>query len=87
MASCLVFSRVEPVGAVSYMDIDRDRLKRHVLFCYDLKLPEDFVPKNHDGEMESFKLTPVSHVANVIKKTQYFKSNCTLVIIDFLIRH
>lgn len=28
------------------MDIDGQRFKRDVLFCYDLKLPEDFVPKN-----------------------------------------
>ncbi|KAL2927347.1 Nudix hydrolase 20 chloroplastic [Bienertia sinuspersici] len=82
-----ISKKVEPVGAVSYMDINGDRLKRDVLFCYDLKLPEDFVPCNHDGEVESFRLIPVSHVANVIKKTQYFKSNCTLVIIDFLFRH
>ncbi|XP_060958844.1 nudix hydrolase 20, chloroplastic isoform X2 [Cannabis sativa] len=34
------------VGAVSYMDIDGYRYKRDVLFCYDLKLPESFIPKN-----------------------------------------
>ncbi|CAO2841410.1 unnamed protein product [Amaranthus hypochondriacus] len=78
---------VKPVGAISYMDINGDRLKRDVLFCYDLKLPEDFVPKNLDGEVESFRLIPVQDVANVIKKSQFFKSNCTLVIIDFLFRH
>lgn len=35
-----------PVGAISYMDIDGYRYKRDVLFCYDLKLPVDFSPKN-----------------------------------------
>jgi len=34
------------VGAISYMDIEGFRYKRDVLFCYDLKLPEDFVPNN-----------------------------------------
>jgi len=58
-----------------------------VLFCYDLELPEDFVPKNQDGEVESFKLIPVAQVASVIKKTSFFKANCSLVIIDFLFRH
>lgn len=82
-----ISKKVKPVGAVSYLDINGDRLKRDVLFCYDLKLPEDFVPTNNDGEVESFRLIPVPHVANVIKITQYFKSNCTLVIIDFLFRH
>ncbi|KAE9600289.1 hypothetical protein Lal_00045589 [Lupinus albus] len=76
-----------PVGAVSYMDIDEYRYKRDVLFCYDLKLPESFVPKNEDGEVDSFKLIPVVQVAEVIRKTQFFKPNCSLVIIDFLFRH
>ncbi|XP_015902476.3 nudix hydrolase 20, chloroplastic [Ziziphus jujuba] len=75
------------VGAVSYMDIDEYRYKRDVLFCYDLKLPESFIPWNEDGEVESFKLIPVPLVANVIRRTDLFKSNCTLVIIDFLFRH
>ncbi|KAK6248482.1 hypothetical protein QUC31_020047 [Theobroma cacao] len=80
-------SRAIPVGAVSYSDIDGHRFKRDVLFCYDLKLPEGFVPNNQDGEVEGFKLIPVAHVANVIKRTHFFKSNCSIVIIDFLVRH
>ncbi|KAH7572322.1 hypothetical protein ACOSQ2_015681 [Xanthoceras sorbifolium] len=75
------------VGAVSYMDIDGYSYKRDVLFCYDLKLPEDFVPQNQDGEVEGFQLIPVTQVANVIRRTKLFKPNCSLVIIDFLFRH
>ncbi|XP_031393354.1 nudix hydrolase 20, chloroplastic-like isoform X2 [Punica granatum] len=82
-----ISSRAIPVGAVSYMDIDGYRFKRDVLFCYDLKLPEDFIPINQDGEVESFKLVPVPQVANIIRRTNFFKSNCSLVIIDFLFRH
>ncbi|XVF34788.1 hypothetical protein REPUB_Repub18cG0088700 [Reevesia pubescens] len=80
-------TRAIPVGAVSYSDIDGHRYKRDVLFCYDLKLPEGFIPNNQDGEVESFKLIPVTHAANIIKRTQFFKSNCNIVIIDFLFRH
>ncbi|KAK1265204.1 hypothetical protein QJS04_geneDACA023824 [Acorus gramineus] len=76
-----------PVGAVSYMDIDGYRYKRDVLFCYDLRLPEGFVPVNQDGEVDSFKLIPVAQVANIIRRTEFFKPNCALVIIDFLFRH
>uniref|UniRef100_A0A7N0TFA0 Nudix hydrolase domain-containing protein n=1 Tax=Kalanchoe fedtschenkoi TaxID=63787 RepID=A0A7N0TFA0_KALFE len=76
-----------PVGAVSYTDINGQRFKRDVLFCYDLKLPENFVPINQDGEVESFRLFPVTHAANIIRRTQFFKSNCSIVIIDFLFRH
>ncbi|XP_004512948.1 nudix hydrolase 20, chloroplastic-like [Cicer arietinum] len=79
--------KAKPVGVVSYMDIDGYRYKRDVLFCYDLILPQSFVPKNEDGEVESFKLIPVKQVAEVIRKTQFFKPNCAIVIIDFLFRH
>ncbi|KAI3891597.1 hypothetical protein MKX03_033144 [Papaver bracteatum] len=75
------------VGAVSYVDINGYSYKRDVLFCYDLKLPADFVPTNEDGEVESFKLIPVKDVANIIRRTEFFKANCCLVIIDFLFRH
>ncbi|KAF8029383.1 hypothetical protein BT93_E1933 [Corymbia citriodora subsp. variegata] len=76
-----------PVGAVSYMDINGYSYKRDVLFCYDLKLPESFTSNNQDGEVESFKLIPVAQVANVIRRTKFFKPNCALVITDFLFRH
>ncbi|KAK1360482.1 Nudix hydrolase domain-containing protein [Heracleum sosnowskyi] len=82
-----IASQAIPVGVVSYMDIDGYRYKRDVLFCYDLKLPESFVPKNQDGEVGSFRLIPVELVADVIQKTEFFKLNCNLVIIDFLFRH
>ncbi|KAK4430760.1 Nudix hydrolase 20, chloroplastic [Sesamum alatum] len=87
MIRCFCLLRAKAVGAVSYSDIDGYRFKRDVLFCYDLELPDEFVPKNEDGEVESFKLVPVTHVANIIRSTQLFKENCNLVIIDFLFRH
>ncbi|CAN6456357.1 unnamed protein product [Victoria cruziana] len=74
-------------GAVSYMDIEGYRFKRDVLFCYDLKVPDVFIPSNQDGEVGSFKLIPVTQVANIIRRTEFFKPNCALVIIDFLFRH
>ncbi|KAD3067912.1 hypothetical protein E3N88_35792 [Mikania micrantha] len=82
-----ISSRAIPVGVVSYMDIDGYRFKRDVLFCYDLKLPESFIPHNQDGEVGSFKLLPVTLVRDVIRNTEFFKANCNLVIIDFLYRH
>ncbi|KAK9055069.1 hypothetical protein SSX86_026149 [Deinandra increscens subsp. villosa] len=82
-----ISSRAIPVSVVSYMDIDGYRFKRDVLFCYDLKLPESFIPHNQDGEVGSFKLLPVTLVGDVIRNTEFFKANCNLVIIDFLFRH
>ncbi|XP_073107134.1 nudix hydrolase 20, chloroplastic isoform X3 [Elaeis guineensis] len=67
------------VGAISYIDIDKYKYKRDVLFCYDLKLPAGFIPKNEDGEVDSFRLVPVGHVANIIRRTEFFKPNCSIV--------
>ena len=39
LAACAV-----PVGAVSYEALQPAGVKRDVLFCYDLRLPPDFVP-------------------------------------------
>lgn len=62
-------------------------LKRDVLFCYDLQLPESFEPRNNDGEVEDFMLWDIEKVMATIAETDEFKLNCNLVIIDFLVRH
>ncbi|KAF5191466.1 nudix hydrolase 20, chloroplastic-like [Thalictrum thalictroides] len=54
-----------PAGAVSDMDISGYCCKRDVLFSYDLKLTDGFVPNKEDGEVHSFKLIPVNHVAGL----------------------
>jgi len=76
-----------PVGVVSYSRVAPRGLRRDLLYCYDLELPEDFVPRNIDGEVEDFVLLPLSEVAAVVHETDEFKLNCNLVVIDFLIRH
>jgi 8-oxo-dGTP pyrophosphatase MutT (NUDIX family) len=76
-----------PVGVVSYSRAAPRGLRRDVLYCYDLELPDDFVPQNTDGEVEEFLLLPLSEVAAIVRETDEFKLNCNLVVIDFLIRH
>ena len=76
-----------PVSAVSYSRVAKRGLRRDVLYCYDLQLPDDFVPCNTDGEVESFMLLPIEDVAQIVRDTDEFKLNCNLVIIDFLVRH
>ena len=75
------------VGAVTYCREARDGLKPDVMFCYDLELPADFVPRCTDGEVESFARLPLAEVARLVCDTDAFKLNCNLVIIDFLVRH
>jgi len=75
------------VGYISYMHEYSLGGKLDIVYCYDLELPESFVPKCTDGEVEEFYLMPIEEVANIVKSTDDFKLNCNLVIIDFLIRH
>lgn len=75
------------VGAITYTGTMPEGLRRDVLYCYDLELPQSFRPECHDGELESFTLMPVEDVAKIVRDTAQFKFNCNLVIIDFLVRH
>ena len=68
------------------MELD-NCLRDDTLFVYDLELPADFVPRNHDGEIADFRLMPLSEVERLLAETEDFKFNVGLVIIDFLIRH
>jgi hypothetical protein len=78
--------------AVSFAPIsycfESDRgLHPNVLFCYDLELPIDFQPHNTDLEVEQFHLWPIERVMDIVATTDDFKANCSLVAIDFFIRH
>lgn len=79
--------RAVPVGAITYSMETAEGLKPDVQFVYDLELSRSFVPRNTDGEIDSFMLWPIEKVAEVVSETQEFKFNCNLAIIHFLVRH
>ncbi len=79
--------RAVPAGAVSYICARDEGLRDDVFFNYDLELPDEFVPRNTDGEVESFELWPMARVLETIRDTEDFKFNVNLVILDFAIRH
>ncbi len=79
--------RAVPVGAVSYSCTREEGLRDDVFFNYDLELPDDFIPRNTDGEVESFELWPMARVMDTMRETQDFKFNVNLVLLDFAIRH
>jgi hypothetical protein len=54
-----------PCGAVSCSCLYKGNLKRDVMFVYDIELPESFVPKPQDGEVEDFFLWPMDKVMQV----------------------
>jgi hypothetical protein len=78
---------VKEVGFVSYKHEYSQGGKSDIIYCYDLELPEDFVPMCNDGEVEEFYLMPIEEVMEIVKTSYEFKSNCNLVLIDFFIRH
>jgi len=82
-----IAGRAVAVGAVSYrMEVERG-LRDDVLFLYDLEVPPGFTPKNRDGEIVEFRLMPASEVMERVRRTDDFKFNVNLVIIDFALRH
>ncbi|MXV44622.1 NUDIX domain-containing protein [Saccharibacter sp. 17.LH.SD] len=75
------------VSTLCYAMLRPEGLRRDRLYCYDLFLPEDFIPIPSDGEVEAFHLKPLAEVFRRIQKTDDFKFNVNLVIIDLFLRH
>ena len=86
IARCIA-DAVRPAGAISYVLETPSGLRPDVLFNFDLELPADFQPRNDDGEVDTFYLWDLDTVERTVAGTDRFKFNCSLVIIDFLIRH
>jgi len=80
-------ARAAAVGEIAYCAEIDGGLRPDTMYCFDIELPEDFMPVNRDGEIETFYLWPIERVATTVRDTRAFKFNCNLVIIDFLIRH
>lgn len=74
------------VSAITY-NVDWNGLHRDEMFIFDLELPNDFIPRPNDGEVESFTLMHYEEIADIVQNTREFKDNSALVIIDFFIRH
>lgn len=79
-------SEAVPVGIIGYAMDRPEGLRRDWLHCYDLMLPEDFVPTPVDGEVEAFELWPMHRAIEAVRDTDDFKFNVNLVLIDLFIR-
>ncbi len=73
-------------GVISYAMERPEGLRRDVLHCYDLLLPEDFVPVPVDGEVAAFELWPIERVLETVRATDDFKFNVNLVLIELFMR-
>lgn len=74
------------VSRIEYALERPEGLRRDVLHCYDLLLPQGFTPIAEDGEVESFHLLPIQEVVALVRDTDAFKFNVNLVLIDLFIR-
>lgn len=83
-ASLLQHAR--PGAAISYAMLRPEGLRRDWLRCYDLDLPENFMPRPVDGEVEAFELWPLPAVLDRVRRTEDFKFNVNLVLIDLFLR-
>ncbi len=74
-------------GVIRYTMKRPEGLRRDVLHCYDLLLPAAFTPHPVDGEVASFELWPLAEVLDTVRRTDAFKFNVNLVLIDLFLRH
>jgi 8-oxo-dGTP pyrophosphatase MutT (NUDIX family) len=77
---------IEPVGRIH---MRRPILGRgfhdEVLFVYDLELPHQFIPTNHDGEVSGFiEVTYAEAAARIL--ADEFTSDAAFVTADFILR-
>ena len=79
-------ARARQVSRVSYRMSDGPGIRRDVLHCFDLDLPEDFAPKPADDEVERFELWPAERVLRTVRETSDVKFNVNLVLIDLFLR-
>ena len=74
------------VSTIRYATAREEGLRRDMLACYDLWLPETFQPRAVDGEVAGFELWPVAQLAARVRETDDFKFNVNLVLIDLFLR-
>jgi 8-oxo-dGTP pyrophosphatase MutT (NUDIX family) len=73
-------------GVIHYAMERAEGLRRDMLHCYDVMLPESFTPSPVDGEVDGFELWPIARVVDTVRHTDDFKFNVNLVLIDLFVR-
>lgn len=79
-------SEARHVGVIDYAMDRPEGLRRDRLHCYDVLLPESFVPEARDGEVAGFELWRLPDVLDAVRNTDAFKFNVNLVLIDLFRR-
>jgi len=79
-------SQARHTGTIDYAMDRAEGLRRDRLHCFDIEFPADFRPEPQDGEVEAFELWPLDQVLETVRRTDAFKFNVNLVLIDLFIR-
>ena len=74
-------------GIIRYAMERPEGLRRDLLHCYEVELPEDFTPHASDGEVEFFNLHRLSDIAQAIRTNGDFKFNVSVVLAALMLRH
>jgi thiamine pyrophosphokinase len=75
-----------PAGRVSYVMANAEGLRRDVLHCYDLDIPDGVTPVPGDDEVERFELWPAARLLDAVRASDGIKFNVNLVLIDLFLR-
>ncbi len=81
-----LIAQAEHRGMIRYTMEREEGLRRDLLHCYDVTLPESFTPRPVDGEVDGFELWPIARVVATVRDTDDFKFNVNLVLIDLFSR-
>lgn len=89
----VVKANAVPTGCITYFYVRGERaggesglMQPEVEYIYDIKLDASIIPKPCDDEVEDFRLYTVEETKKALANGE-FKPNCSLVLIDFFIRH
>ena len=80
--------RAVRTGVLRYAMERPEGLRRDLLHCYEVELPDSFTPTPRDGEVEGFALWPLPRVAEALREGGAdFKFNVVAVLAALLVRH
>jgi hypothetical protein len=82
-----IAARAVAVGTLRYAMERPEGLRRDLLHCYEIELPETFTPQPADGEVAAFELWPIARVIAAVRDTDDFKFNVNLVLAALFLRH
>jgi len=78
--------QARPVATIAYTMQRPEGLRRDRIYCFDLALPPSFTPVARDGEVEGFELWELRDVLEAVRRTDAFKFNVNLVLIELFLR-